>query len=180
MELQEMKDLWSAAPQEHVALSALEKMTREESQPVLRKFKLQLLLELVFWLLIIFFYYDAFDGAKRPVAINLVFVLGFVQAAAYNLSGYLAAKNLIAGGDLATSLPNYLQRLKRYRWTAIGSRAVMMLAMMLFFTFGLEMEAKRLIAIAGILVVFGLQLFSIHLIWNKRIAQLSRIALNFS
>jgi hypothetical protein len=179
MELQEMKNLWNATPQEQVRLSVLEKMTREQSQPVLRKFKLQLFVELVVWLLIIFFYYDAFDGDKRPMAINLVFVIGFLQAAAYNLSGYFAAKNLIAGRDLATSLPNYLQRLKRYKWTAIGSRAVLMLALLLFFSYGLEMEAKRLIAIAGIIVVFGLQLYSIYLIWNKRIANLSRITLDF-
>ncbi|TDO20861.1 hypothetical protein [Pedobacter duraquae] len=176
MELQEMKALWKVDNTTPISITEIEKMTLENSHPMLRKIKRQLLLEMILWIIILFGYHNAFDGAKRPGAINLIFVAGLVQAVAYNFAGYCAARNLIAGSDLSTSFHNYLKKLRRFRWTAICSRAVLMLGVILFFSYGLEMQTKRIVGIAGITTMFGIQLLLISMSWNKRIEKLGGIA----
>lgn len=174
-----MKELWRLEQTADIPMVELQKMTLEKSQPVLKKIKLQLMLEMVLWVMVIVVYHSAFDGDKRPSGINLIFVVGFVQAIAYNFSAYLAARNVIAGADLGASLFNYLKKLKVFKWTAICSRAVLMLAVIVFFSYGLELVPRRLIAIAGILTLFGIQLLLISLSWNKKIRKLSKVMADF-
>lgn len=175
-----MKTLWKANPAANISLTELEKMTLEKSHPLLKKIKIQMLFEMILWLIIILVYHNAFDGAKRPGAINFIFVIGFLQAVAYNFSGYMATRNLIAGPDLRSSLYNYLKKLKRFKWTAVCSRAALMFGILLFFSYGLEMQSKRILSIVGIVGLFGMQLLLVSLSWSKRIRKLSGIAADFS
>lgn len=171
-----MKDLWNASQTEHTNMETLKNMVAEKSHPVLKKIKRQLLVEIVAWIVIICVYHNAFDGDKRPGAINLVFVIGFLQAIAYNLSSYLGARNLIQGVNLSASIKEYTKKLKKFQWAAVCSRAVLMAAIITFFCYGLEIDTKRLISIAVIAVLFGIQLVLISLSWNKRIKKLTGIA----
>lgn len=175
MDITEMKDLWKATPTENTAIESLEKMIREKSNPLLLKIKRQLLVEMFLWLAVIMLYQSAFDGDKRPAAINLVFVIGFLQAIAYNLSSYFAARNLTHGSNLFSSFTDYSKKLKKLQWTSICSRISLMIALLVFFSYDLEMTSKRIFAIGVIITIFGFQLLLLYWHWSKRISKLTRI-----
>jgi len=175
-----MKNLWAVEPREKKPTAALAEMLKVKSHPILKKIKSQLLLELTAWIVLLTVYYSMFDGEKRPWFINFVFILGLLQAISYNLSGYLAAKNLIQGDNLSASFTTYLKQLKKFRSSAIGSRLLLMTGLLLFFSYGLEMDNKRIIAILAISSIFILQLWFLYQQWTKRIAKLEAISKNFS
>ena len=175
MDITEMKDLWKGTPTENTAIESLEKMIREKSNPLLQKIKRQLVLEMLLWLTVIMLYHNALDGDKRPAAINLVFVIGFLQAIAYNLSSYFAARNLTHGSNLFSSLKDYSKRLKKLQWTSICSRISLMVALLVFFSYDLEMTSKRIFAIGAIITVFAVQLLLLYWHWSKRISKLTKI-----
>ncbi|TCD03870.1 hypothetical protein [Pedobacter psychroterrae] len=175
MELQEMQVLWKTRSTPHINTTELKKMTRDSNHPVIKRIQLQLLVEMIVWAVILFLYYDAFDGEKRPRAINLVFIIGFLQAIAYNLSGYLAARNLVHGTDLNISISNHIKKLKNLRFTAICSRATLMLTILLFFCYGLELNAKRTIAISIIAAISCVVLYLLYWSWTIKIERIRKI-----
>ncbi len=174
-----MKNLWGSQPIEKKSKDVLAEMLKVKSHPVLKKIKTQLLLEMIAWLIFMAIYYTMFDGEKRPWFINFVFMLGLLQAMAYNLSGYLAAKNLIQGDNLFASFTNYVKQLKKFRSSAIGSRLLLITGLILFFSYGLEMNSRRIIAIFSISSIFMLQLWILYQQWTKRITKLEVISKNF-
>jgi len=179
MEIEEIKNLWASQPIEKKSKEVLAEMLKIKSHPVLKKIKTQLLLEMIAWLILLAVYYTMFDGEKRPWFINFVFVLGLLQAVTYNLSGYLAARNLIQGDNLSISFINYLRQLKKFRSSAIGSRLLLMTGLLLFFSYGHELNSKRIIAMLSISSIFILQLWLLYQQWTKRIGKLEAISKSF-
>ncbi len=176
MELNEMQNLWKSQKTDKKNNESIQQMALEKSQPVLKRIKKQLLLEMILWTFIVVVYHSAFDGNQRPAAVNLVFVIGFIQAIAYNLSGYLAARNLGTGNNLLHSIQEKIAELKKLQLTAVASRTVLMLSILFFFSYGLELNSKRLFSLAGITVVFALQLGLVFQIWKRRIVKLKEVA----
>lgn len=179
MELQEMKNLWQNSSAENIPENALQQMISVKKHTLIRKIKIQLLLEIVLWIMIICVYHNAFDGDKRSAVVNLIFVTGILQAITYNLSGYFATRNLIQGSDLVGSIEKYIKKLQQFRWAVIISRTVLMIWFLVFFMYSLELNNRRLVFSGAILFVFILQLWIIYGSWTNRIAKLSSIANEF-
>ncbi len=177
MEIEEMKNLWSASAQPANVKSKIElnALVKERSNPVLKKIKIQLLLEIALWLILLSVYYSGFDGEKRTLFVNGLFVVGLFQAIIYNTVHYLAAKNLINGNDMMNSIFNYTLKLKKLRWGAIGSRVLLMTSLVLFFSYGLEMNSKRMVSLVAIISILGLQLWILYRQWANRISKLEQI-----
>lgn len=175
MDIQQMKALWQHKEPEPESLETLKEMIKEKSHPQLQKIKRQVLFETMIWIIMLCFYYTALDGDKRLLGVNFVFVLGFVQAIFYNLIIYRATRNLVHGSDLISSLTIFTRKLKRYQWVLFASRVVLMIAIIIFFSYGLELNIQRLISMGAIILVFALQLVLLYYNWNKRLNRLSTI-----
>ncbi|MHA4896362.1 hypothetical protein ACXZ1K_16530 [Pedobacter sp. PWIIR3] len=180
MELSEMKSLWKAVPIESTQIDEIVKMINEKSHPVLQKIKRQLVFEMLAWTVVIVLYHSAFDGNKRPAFINLAFVIGFMQAIAYNLSSYFATRNLVHGKNLTSSMKDYIKKLKKLQWTAICSRIVLMGGILMFFCYNLDMTIKRMISLGCIVAMFVFFLVMLYLTWTKRISKLTGIITSLS
>lgn len=173
-----MKNLWAGKPAEEKQKDALALMLTEKSHPILKKIRKQLLLEMSAWLVILCVYYTMFDGQTRPWIINGVFIVGILQAIAFNISGYLAARNLIYGDNLIVSLSGYIIRLKQFKWISLFSRIVLMVGMLFFFLYGLDLDMRRILAVGFIVVVFAGQLWFLHSQWSLKIGKLARLQTN--
>jgi len=178
MEIEEMKNLWAGQPTEEKQKEALALMLTEKSHPILKNIRKQLLLEISSWLVILCVYYSMFDGQMRPWIANGVFIMSMVQAIAFNISGYLVARNLIHGDNLVTSLSGYLISLKRFKWTSLFSRMIFMGGMLFFFLYGLDMDIRRVLAVGFIVVVSAGQLWFLHSQWSLKIDKLTSLQTN--
>lgn len=172
MRIEEMKSLWEAQAIEVKQKEALAGMLTEKSHPILKGIKRQLILEISSWLIILCVYYSMFDGEKRPLAVNLIFIISMLQAIAFNFTGYLAARNLVYGGNIITSIAVYLEKLKRFKCGSLFSRIIFMGGMLFFFFYGLDMAIVRTLSIAFIGLVFVGQLWLLQRQWAQRIKKL--------
>lgn len=167
-----MQKIWQSSSINKKTDLELETAIRQKSHPMLKKIKRQLMIELILWVIALICFYSMFDAENRPWFINGLLVLGFLQAIGYNLSGYLAARNLVGADNIIESLNIYTEKLKTFKWTSIFSRTILMVSFIFFFSYGLEMNAKRLISISAIALIFLVQLYLIHGQWQKRIDKL--------
>jgi len=172
MRIEEMKSLWAGQPVEVKQKEALAGMLTEKSHPILKGIRKQLLLEISSWLIILCVYYSMFDGEKRPLAVNVVFIIGMLQAIAVNFTGYLAARNVIHGDNIITSIAVYLEKLRRFKWGSLFSRIIFIGAMLFFFFYGLDMAVFRTLSIVFIGVAFVGQLWILQRQWSQRIKKL--------
>lgn len=172
MRIEEMKSLWAAQPIEVKQKETLAEMLTEKSHPILKGIRKQLLLEIGSWLIILSVYYSMFDGEKRPLAVNLIVIISMLQAIAFNFTGYLAARNLVYGYNIVTSIAVYLEKLKRFKWGSLFSRIIFMSGMLFFFFYGLDMAIFRTLSIIFIGVVFVGQLWLLQRQWSQRIKKL--------
>jgi hypothetical protein len=179
MRIEEMKSLWEAQPIEVKQKEALAGMLTEKCHPILKGIRKQLILEISSWLIILCVYYSMFDGEKRPLAVNLIFIISILQAIAFNFTGYLAARNLVHGDNIITSIVVYLEKLKRFKWSSLFSRIIFMGGMLFFFFYGLNMVFFRTLSIVLIGVVFVSQLWLLQRQWSQRIKKLVELKSGF-
>src|SRR5690606_11592688 len=175
MRIEEMKSLWTAQSIEVKQKEALSEMLTEKSHPILKGIRKQLLLEISSWLIILCVYYNMFDGEKRPLAANLVFIICVLQAVAFNFTGYLAARNLVYGDSIITSITVYLKKLKRFKWGSLCSRIIFTGGMLFFFFYRLDVAIFRILSIAFIGLVFIGQLWLLQRQWSQRIKKLAEL-----
>ncbi|MFC6101610.1 hypothetical protein [Olivibacter domesticus] len=172
MRIEEMKSLWTGQPIGVKQKEELAGMLTERSHPILKGIRKQLLLEISAWLIVLCVYYSMFDGEKRPLAINMIFIICILQAIAFNFTGYLAAKNLVHGDNIITSIAVYLEKLKRFKWGSLCSRIIFMVGMLFFFFYGVDMAVFRTLSLVFIGIAFVFQLWLLQRQWSQRIKNL--------
>jgi len=180
MEFEDMKDLWAGQAMEEKQKEVLAKMIRKKSHPILKKISRQLALEAGSWLVVLSVYYSMFDGQMRPWVGNGVFIIGILQAIAFNISAYLAARNLIQGDNLVSSLSRYIIELRKFKWISLFSRIIMMGAILFFFLYGLEMNTRRTFTVLFISLIFAGQLWFLQNQWSQKISKLVRLKADFT
>jgi hypothetical protein len=172
MKLDELKSAWkditvTAKTNEEVLL-----MLTENKHPVLRKIRKQLALECIAYLIFLLCYYTMFDGGTRPLFINLLLVASVLFPLIHNLTGYRIAKYLINGTAIRESIQHYYKKMKRYAFISICSRVLFMSGLVLFFTYGLHLKRDAYFSLAGMMLIFLVQLFLLYRLWSKRLHQI--------
>jgi hypothetical protein len=173
MDLDDMKSYWQQLPAEsNKPAEALKRMIKENGHPVLKGIRRQLLIEMVGWLVFLIVSYDFFDGQKKPLYLNLLIVGAGIFVVAHNGLGYMMARNLKTAGNIASALSDYLNKTKTYAIVSITSRIVSMTALLLFLTDAIQFTKEKHIVLAGIVVLFAVQIGLLCRLWIKRIIQL--------
>lgn len=172
MKLDELKSAWNAVEIKAKTNEEVLLMLNENKHPVLRKIRMQLVLECIAYFIFLLFYYSMFDGGTKPMFINILLVSSVLFPLIHNLMGYRAAKYLINGTVLKDSLLCYHKKMKRYAFISICSRVLFMTGLVLFFTYGLNFKKDTYLSIAIIMLIFLLQLFLLYRLWWKRLHKL--------
>lgn len=173
MELDDMKSYWQQLPAESSkSADALNHMIKENRHPVLKGIRRQLVIEMVGWLIFLIVFYDFFDGHKRSLYLNLLVIGAGIFVVAHNAFGYLMARNLKAAGNLASTLSHYLTTTKTYSIVSIASRVVSTTAVLLFLTDTIHFTKEKYVILAGVVVLFAIQMGLLIRLWIKRIMNL--------
>lgn len=142
--------------------------------PILKRIRMQLLIESIAWILFLAFYYDFFDGHLKPVLWNLALVFSAGLILVHNLLGYQVTNNPIHGSNLVNSLEIYLQKLKKYALVSISSRVLAISIVCGFFLSGLENLAPRhFMGIVVFAIIITIQAVILRRVWSKRIQTIS-------
>lgn len=148
---------------------------RVRQHPALRGILRQLLMELIAFFIFLLVYYDFFDGGRKPFYLNAILVLSVGSMLLHNVWGYLVIRYRSRGESLFHSMKAYLGKLRRYALLAIGSRAVGMAGIFFFFLRDIDWTTGKYWLLAGMLLVFAVQMMLLYRLWNDRIEKIRAI-----
>lgn len=177
------KDLWRLGPLPAPQNAAgLKPMLLARSRAVFKHVRTQLLWETCLFSAVLLIFYDAFDGAERPLYANVFVVAAGVGILLHSLWGYLRFRPVGQATHLRDALETQLKRLRPYAFYSIVSRGAWTLALALFFGTALTVHSP-VFAIGfgvglGLLVL--LQVLWLAHIWKRRITILQEAVTDLS
>lgn len=179
MELNELKGAWQTMEIPEKDIPGIRSMLKENRHPVLRKIRTQLTLEITGWCVFLLLYYTALDGETKPAAVNIAFVSAVSLIILFHFRGYFLSKHLIHGVNISDSLNNYFQKLRQYAAWSIGFRALFLVSLLFYFTYGVTMDGNRYLLLSVIVTVFLGQMYLLLILWRKRLKKLAGAIVSF-
>jgi uncharacterized membrane protein len=150
----------------------LQSMIREKNHPVLRDIRRQLLIETIFFSLLLIVYYDFFDGDRKPLYANILLAGSVVLLIVHNIIGYLFIRRPLNGSNIKQSLTAYHQQLKRYAIISVMVRCLMVVCLLLFFTAPIIFHPDKIWLLAVVVIIVIIQLILLSGIWNRRLRKI--------
>lgn len=172
--LENLKSNYVAAEAEQFSNEDLIAMLSVNKHPSLKGIRNQLIIESIFWIGFLAFYYDMFDGHLKPTLWNVLLVLAVGFLLVHNLLGYRITNNPINGSNITRSLMNYLNRIRKYAYLSISARVFALLILFGYFFSGLEsIESRHYWSIGAIGLIVAIQVYFLWRVWSKRIASIT-------
>ncbi|WP_437918676.1 hypothetical protein [Sphingobacterium sp. LRF_L2] len=174
MEFNQLKSTWDAVKTPSISAIEIRNMLSENKHPVLKALRKQLAIEITGWLIFIAVYYSMLDGAVKPLWINLSLIFSILLPFVHNLMGYRLSKNLIYGDNIQKSLRNFLSKVKVYAIVSIVSRQIYLVGLLLFLTYGISLNANKLLFLIIAISCFLIQFAVLSMIWKTRLKSLKK------
>ena len=174
MELEELRTVYQRKEQ-NKSMDSLKGMGRAGRHPVLKKIRLQLIIESVVWAIVLAAYYTGFDGDRKPWYMNALLVGCIAVLLVHNILGLDLARSPINGPDLYASLRRYADRIRRYARISIATRALAIVAILAFFASSVEWTDQKIITFTVFATVLvSLQVFLLSRIWKGRLRKIKK------
>lgn len=172
MELNELKADWQNAGGNLKTEADLERMTKLNSHPTLKRIRTKLIIETIMLSFFLVVYYDWFDGAQKPLYANLLLFAGALLYIFNDVIGYISLAKPVMKENLRASVEFLLNKVKRL---SILSLVVSFLYSVCLLTYFLSVitftKEKSFILLGMILVLVQLTHISYKL-WRRWILKL--------
>lgn len=166
------KSAWNAAAAPHKSQERIKPFMQEKHHPVLKKMRVQLILETVFFTALLFVYYDIFDGHNKPLYANILFALSMMLVIVHDVVEYIQIRRSSVSGSVQQSLINNINRLKKQGLFSIVLRGVNAVCFQLFFISVIQFTAAKYWLLAFLLLVIVIQIYIMVRFHHSRIRQL--------
>lgn len=172
MEQDALKSAWQNMNAGQKTNAELSSMMREQTHPVLKRIRKQLMLEAIFFTIFLFVYYDFFDGDRKPVYANVLLVSAMLLAIIHNIAGYMLTTRSVKGDTIKQSLQGQLLKMKKYAMVSVAGRVLIAACLLFFFISVITFNAGKYWILAGLIVLIVIQIALLTAIWVKRIRQM--------
>lgn len=179
MEIDNLKSVWQEISTPQKNKEELNLMLKKNSHPILASIKKQVAIESLGFTAFIFCYFTMFDGADKPLAVNLIIIVAIVLQLFYSYKGYLMQSSFRSSTNLNNDLESFATKLKSYRMEVMLARIIFAVALLIFFSYGINFSTNKFWALGFIIVIFSVQLGLFYRIWNKRINRLELVLEDF-
>lgn len=169
MEIDDLKSDWNTIQSNPKKEETLLLMLQENKHPVLKSIRKQIVIEVSAWIFFLIVYYSMFDGAEKPLWVNLVLIVTFLLPIFHSSYGYYYNKYLADDLNVKMALEQLYNRLKKYALVSVIARIGFVCGFVLFFTYTIQFTPTKYYLFVLIAVVFFIQLFVLYRIWNKRL-----------
>lgn len=140
-----------------------------QQHPARKGMRRQMIIEMAALVVFLIVYYDFFDGARRPVASNVLLVAAVGLVILHNAAGYFFSRRVLDGAHLQEMVGRYLQAMRRFAVLSVAARVGMVVCMLLFFCSGLVMTGGKMGMIIVVSLIAAGQMIWLGAIWRKRI-----------
>ena len=180
MEIDDLKSDWNAVQSIPKSEETLLLMLQENKHPVLKSIRKQIVIEVTAWCVFLMVYYSMFDGAEKPLWVNLVLISTLLLPLLHSIYGYYYNKYLANGSNVKKALEQLYNRLKNYALFSVVVRIGFVCGLLLFFTYNIDFTTTKYYSLLVISIVFLIQLFVLYRIWNKRLKRIRATIYAFS
>lgn len=177
MDLEELKSDYLKAGKEKMDKEHLHRMISANRHPVLRRIKIQLILESSFWAIFLAVYYNFFDGHLKSPLWNSLLIISVVLILVHNLLGYRITNIPINKPNVRLTLKNYLERIRKYAIISMFTRVLAITMIFGYFMSSIEAyENKHYWSLVFLILLITIQIYLLKSVWSKRI---NRVALTY-
>lgn len=180
MEIDNLKSNWKKMGDGKKDQNELSLMTSFKNHPHIKKIRIKFVIETI---LIIFFlavYYDSFDGATKPLWVNLLLIVTTISYLIVRFIGLLVLRNPIKGDNLKTSLINFQNRLKRMAISGLVTSFLFGSSIILFFASSIDFTKEKYLMLVGMVLTLVLLVYLSNRNWFKRIESINSTLLDFN
>ncbi|BAV08834.1 hypothetical protein SAMN05421788_101288 [Filimonas lacunae] len=165
-----LKDIWNSASADADSKIALQQLLVQSKHPVFKRIRRQIVLEVISFTLFLLIYNDAFDGNQKPVYANVLLLAGMLLVIAHHVSGYFLFGLRVAELPVKAVLENRIHALRRFAILSVACRLLAAVCLLVFFISVVQFTIVKYWMLAGIGLVFSVQLGWLGLLWKKRVA----------
>lgn len=171
MKLDDLKWSNSGFDNEQISKEKLIGMLNVNKHPVLKRIKIQLIIESIAWASFLAIYYDFFDGHLRTWFWNALLILSIGMLLIHNLLGYQVTNNPINGRNILDSLRRYIKRIRIYAYLSISARVFAIIIIFGYFLSALDaFEVRHYWSLGFLLALVFIQAYLLWRVWSNRIS----------
>jgi len=179
MNIDDLKSDWHRAGNESLSEKELAMMTRVRNHPTLRKLRIKFITEIVALIALLLLYYDGFDGAQKPLPINIILIMSILLYIINNALGYFQIQNPSVNGNIRVALAKQARSLQRLAVLSLTSSVVYATALMIFFTYQMVFTQRKYIILSALIVSSILLFYYSWISWQRKIAHFRRLEADF-
>ncbi len=168
MEIEHLKSDFQNAGKTSVSKENIQKMIQDNSHPVLKSIKKQLLIETVLWAIFLAVYYNIFDGHLKSPLWNILLVVAVLFILVHNALGFQITSNPINGKTILESLKNYQTKIQHYAVISIVTRVLAIAILLGYFMSTITFTREKLFSLGLIALIFPIQIYLLQRVWIKR------------
>jgi cation transport ATPase len=179
MNIDDLKSDWHRVGNEPLSEKELAMMTRVRNHPSLRKLRIKFMTEIVALTALLFLFYDGFDGAEKPLSINILLITSIVLYIINNALGYSQIQNPSVKGNIREALAGQAHSLKRLAVLSLISSIVYAAALLFFLTYQTAFTQRKYIILSVLIIAFVLMFYYSWISWQRKIAHFRQLEADF-
>jgi len=175
MDINDLRAEWQNAGGGLVNEEKLRLMTKISQHPTLKKLRIKLILETVFLTILLFVYYDGFDGDKKPLYANVLLVLSILLYITNNVVGFLYIKNPVRANNISLSVQNHIIVLKRMSVFSLLSSVIYAVTLLFYFSVSIKFTSLKYVLVIILILSFAAVFYFSYKKWKNKIDHFSHV-----
>jgi cation transport ATPase len=172
MELNELKAGWQNAGGNYRTEADLERMTKLNQHPTLKRIRIKLIIETVVLSFFLFVYYDWFDGDKKPLYANLLLFAAVLLYILNDLIGYISLAKPVMKENLRSSVQHLLSKVKRLSILSLVISFFYSVCLLAFFLSVITFTKEKSFIMLGMILVLAQLTHISYKVWRNWILKL--------
>ncbi|MGN6491272.1 MAG: hypothetical protein ACTHLE_04695 [Agriterribacter sp.] len=174
-----LKSAWKNAGTSSRTQDEIKHSMQEKNHAVLKKVRRQMIIEIAGFTIFLFLYYDMFDGNNKPLYANVLLVISLLLVIAHNAIVYSFAGKSAEGHNIKQLLQTNISRLKMQGAITVILRIAAAASLLVFFVSVISLTPVKYWLLAGIAIIYVVQLWLLAIVQRKRLQQLQQVLSNF-
>lgn len=179
MEFDNLKSNWKRAGQGMKDKKEILMMTKIKNHPNIKRIRTKLIIETILIIAFLVIYYDAFDGANKPLWANLFLIGATTSFIIARFVGWLMLRNPIKGDNLKISLTTFQNKLQRMAFAILLTSFLFGLAIILFFATSIEFTTAKYFVLTGMIFSLILLVYISSRSWFNRVEGINTTLIEF-
>lgn len=179
MNIEKLKQEWQQPIANYKSQQDIEQMMALNQHAVIKRTKLRFVIENTWLIIFLLVFYDAFDGATKPVWASILLVSTTMAYIINRIIAWFTLQNPVKASDIQNSLLKFQKQLKLIAKTTIFTALFFGVAVMVFFSTGIEFNHSKYMLLFGMVITLVVLVYLSHRIWVKRIQDFESVTKEF-